>query len=39
MARVKATQSWNIVGQEGGVEVEGQYDFSYVESAHMFESV
>lgn len=28
MARVKANQSWNIVGNEGGIEVETQYDFS-----------
>lgn len=39
MARVKANQSWNIVGQDGGIEVEGQYDFSYVENAHDYEQV
>lgn len=39
MARVKAEQSWNIVGQDGGIEVEGQYDFSYVESAHEYNHV
>merc|ERR1712151_325983 len=36
MASVKAHQNWNIMGQDGGVEVTGQYDFSYVESAHSY---
>lgn len=27
------------MGQDGGIEVEGQYDFSYVESAHEYNYV
>jgi hypothetical protein len=37
MARVKLNQAWVLGTQAGAAEIEGQYDFSYVEVAHEYE--